>query len=306
MSSAIPSDARTARLKADLTLLLAATIWGTAFVAQRTAAQSSGVFLFNGLRFLLGALVLLPFVLRERRSQPEYKMSGKDKVGILVAGLLLFAAGSFQQMGLQYTTAGNAGFITGLYVVFIPLILAASSRQHLGRSTWGASLLAASGLFLLSTSGRMRLAYGDALVLVSAVVFALHVSYIGRLVQRMNVLPLAAGQYLVTALASLGIGVLVESDLPTVITNAWLPIVYTGIFSIGLGYTLQALGQRLAPPADAAILLSMEAPIAAISGWLLLGESLAPVQLAGAGLMLAGMLLAQLPLIRGFTPSKSH
>ena len=299
MKGNLSSQARAARLKADLTLLLAATIWGTAFVAQRTAAQSSGVFLFNGLRFLLGALVLLPFVLRERRSQPLHKMSRRDKVGILVAGLLLFTAGTFQQMGLQYTTAGNAGFITGLYVVFIPVFLAAGSRQHLSGSTWGASLLAASGLFLLSTSGRMRLAFGDALVLVSAVVFALHVIYIGRLVQRMNVLPLAAGQYLVTALVSLGIGALVESDLPSVITNAWLPIVYTGIFSIGLGYTFQAIGQRLAPPADAAILLSMEAPIAAISGWLLLGESLAPVQLAGAGLMLAGMLLAQLPLIRG-------
>jgi drug/metabolite transporter (DMT)-like permease len=306
MSSALSSTARTARLKADLTLLLAATIWGTAFVAQRTAAQSSGVFLFNGLRFLLGALVLLPFVLREQRSQPLHKISRRDQVGILVAGLLLFTAGSFQQMGLQYTTAGNAGFITGLYVVFIPIILAAGRRQHLGRYTWGASLLAALGLFLLSTSGQMRLAFGDALVLVSAVMFALHVIWIGHLVQRMDVLPLAAGQYLVTALVSLGIGALVESDLAAVITNAWLPILYTGIFSIGLGYTFQAIGQRLAPPADAAILLSMEAPIAAISGWLLLGESLAPIQLAGAGLMLAGMLLAQLPLIRGTPRSNLH
>ncbi len=215
-----------------------------------------------------------------------------------MAGLLLFTAGSFQQMGLQYTTAGNAGFITGLYVVFIPIILAAGRRQHLGRYTWGASLLAALGLFLLSTSGQMRLAFGDALVLVSAVMFALHVIWIGHLVQRMDVLPLAAGQYLVTALVSLGIGALVESDLAAVITNAWLPIIYTGIFSIGLGYTFQAIGQRLAPPADAAILLCMEAPIAAISGCLLLGESLAPIQLAGAGLMLAGMLLAQVSPFR--------
>ena len=294
MDGALTSQARTARLKADLTLLLAATIWGTAFVAQRTAAQSSGVFLFNGLRFLLGALVLLPFVIRERSTHPPKTLQRQDLAGILVAGLLLFTAGTLQQMGLQYTTAGNAGFITGLYVVFIPIFLAVVSKQNLRGTTWAASLLAALGLFLLSTGGRMRLALGDALVLASAVMFALHVIWIGRLVQRMDVLPLAAGQYLVTAVVSLGIGALVEFDLPAVITNAWLPILYTGIFSIGLGYTLQAIGQRLAPPADAAILLCMEAPIAAISGWLLLGESLAAIQLAGAGLMLAGMLLAQI------------
>lgn len=301
MSKPIPSPGRSARLKADLTLLLAAAIWGTAFVAQRTAAQSSGVFLFNGLRFLLGALVLLPFALRGQSAKPARKMQHRDLAGILVAGLLLFSAGSLQQMGLRYTTAGNAGFITGLYVVFIPVFLAVVGRQRLSLSTWMASLLAALGLFLLSTGGQMRLALGDALVLASAVFFAMHVIWIGRLVQRMDVLPLSAGQYLITAVLSLGVGWLVESDLPAVITNAWLPIIYTGILSIGLGYTLQAIGQRLAPPADAAILLSMEAPIAAISGWLLLGESLAPIQLTGAVLMLAAMLLAQIPLIRQYS-----
>jgi drug/metabolite transporter (DMT)-like permease len=305
MDSALSSPVRSARLKADLTLLLAATIWGTAFVAQRTAAQSSGVFLFNGLRFLLGALVLLPFVLRKPAAHSPRKMQHHELAGILVAGLLLFTAGTLQQMGLIYTTAGNAGFITGLYVVFVPVFLAVGGKQNLRIPIWTASLLAALGLFLLSTGGQMRLSPGDSLVLAGAVVFALHVIWIGRLVQRINVLPLAAGQYLVTGLLSLGVGGLVETNLAAVITNAWLPILYTGIFSIGLGYTLQVIGQRLAPPADAAILLSMEAPIAAISGWLLLGEKLALIQLSGAGLMLAGMLLAQLPLIRQ-TPQRDQ
>jgi drug/metabolite transporter (DMT)-like permease len=143
----------------------------------------------------------------------------------------------------------------------------------------------------------MRLALGDALELVGAVFFTFHVIWIAWIVQRAPILPLAIGQYLLTALLSLGIGVLTETGLITVIQTAWIPIVYTGIFSIGLGYTLQAFGQRTAPPADATILLSMEAPLAALFGWLILGEALNAVQLAGCALMLAGMLLAQIPIL---------
>jgi drug/metabolite transporter (DMT)-like permease len=285
------------RLKADLTLLLAASIWGAAFVAQRTAAESSGVFLFNGVRFLLGALVLLPFAWRGGSLRSPHNWSKRGLLSTLGAGLLLFAAGTLQQMGLRYTTAGNAGFITGLYVVFIPVILAVGSKQHLRPSIWIASLMAAAGLFLLSTGGQFRLSLGDALVLAGAVFFALHVIWIGHAVQTVDVLPLAIGQYLLVAIFSLGIGAFTETGLSQVISNTWLAILYTGIFSIGMGYTLQAVGQRIAPPADAAILLSMEAPIAAFFGWLLLDERLAAIQLLGCGFMLAGMLLAQIPLI---------
>lgn len=287
-----------ARLKADLTLLLAASIWGAAFVAQRTAAESSGVFLFNGVRFLLGALVLLPFAWRGGSLRSPRNWNKRGLLSTLVAGLLLFAAGTLQQMGLRYTTAGNAGFITGLYVVFIPVILAVGGKQHLRPSIWVASLMAAAGLFLLSTGGQFRLSLGDALVLAGAAFFALHVIWIDQAVQRVDILPLAIGQYLLVAIFSLGIGAFTETGLSQVISNTWLAILYTGIFSIGMGYTLQAVGQRIAPPADAAILLSMEAPIAAFFGWLLLDERLAAIQLLGCGFMLAGMLLAQIPLIR--------
>jgi drug/metabolite transporter (DMT)-like permease len=285
------------RIKADLTLLSAALIWGLAFVAQRVAAENAPVFLFNGVRFLLGALVLLPFAWLEKYRSPGAPVEKNAAAGILLAGLLLFGATSFQQLGLRYTTAGNAGFITGLYVVLVPILLAVGGKQRLRSSLWTAALLASMGLFLLSTGGRLRLALGDALELVGAALFALHVIWIAWIVQRVPILPLAIGQYLLTALLSLGIGFLTESGLLAVIQAAWIPIVYTGIFSIGLGYTLQAFGQRTAPPADATILLSMEAPLAALFGWLILEEALGMVQLAGCALMLAGMLLAQIPVM---------
>ena len=298
MSGTSSRSVPTGRLRADLALLLAATIWGTAFVAQRVAAVSSGVFLFNGLRFLLGALVLLPFAWGRTRPRQPGSLYWRGLLSILAAGLLLFTAGTFQQMGLRYTTAGNAGFITGLYVVLIPIILAVGGKQRLRPAIWGASLLAALGLYLLSTGGRLRLALGDALELAGAVVFSFHVIWIGLVVRRANVLTLAIGQYLVCGLLSLGIGLFIERGLVGSVAIAWLAIVYTGIFSIGLGYTLQVAGQRLAPPADAAILLSMEAPFAALFGWLLLDESLSAIQLLGCGLMLGGMLLAQVNAFR--------
>ena len=325
-----PPRARRARLQADLTLLLVAAIWGSAFAAQRVAALHMGAFLFNGLRFLLGALVLLPWAWRSPGRARHLKLDDLPEStadlrlpkpsatdlrlpGIALAGLLLFGAISFQQVGLRHTTASNAGFITGLYVIFIPLILALPRAG--GRvprpAVWVAAGMAAAGLFLLSTGGTLRLAEGDALELACAVLFAFHVIWIGRLVQRVDALHVALGQDLVCGLlsvamharpaavavgarsTSLGVGLAFEvGGLPTS-PEAWWAVVYTGVFSTAIGYTLQAVGQRVAPAADAAIILSLEAVFAAAFGWMLLGEHLSAVQLAGCGLMLAGMLLAQ-------------
>jgi len=300
-----PPRARRARLQADLTLLLVAAIWGSAFAAQRVAALTMGAYLFNGLRFLLGALVLSPWALRSPGRAQHLKLG--DIPGIAVAGLLLFGGISFQQVGLRYTTASNAGFITGLYVVIIPLILALhrpgsqASKPGIPRpAVWVAAGLAATGLFLLSTGGRLRLAEGDALELACAVLWAFHVIWIGRLVQRVDALHVALGQDLVCGLLSLGVharllglGLAFEGGALPGSPEAWWAVAYTGVFSIAIGYTLQAVGQRVAPPADAAIILSLEAVFAAFFGWMLLGEHLSAVQLAGCGLMLAGMLLAQ-------------
>jgi len=306
-----PRSLRLRRLKADMILLLVAATWGSSFVAQRVAALSMGAYLFTGLRFLLGALILLPFAWRSPGGQPQAHLRpwSRDLPGIVLAGLLLFGGISFQQVGLRDTTASNAGFITGLYVVITPMVLATVSawpgRQARlpRRVVWIAALLSAAGLFLLSTGGRLSLAPGDNLVLAGAVFWAFHVIWIGRLVQRLDALHVALGQDLVCGLLSVGVhaarplglvvGLAFEGGAFPQSTLAWWPIAYTGVFSIAIGYTLQAVGQRVAPAADAAIILSLEAVFAALFGWLLLDERLSAVQLIGCALMLAGMLLAQ-------------
>ncbi len=296
------------RLRADLALLATAVVWGLAFVVCRMAAAQTGSFLYNGTRFLLGALTLLPFAGARLRGFTRVEVWG----GALV-GAVLFVAAGLQQIGLRFTTAGKAGFITGLYVVFVPLGLALVWRQWPRRVTWVASLLAAAGLYLLSAVEQLALAPGDGLELVGAVFWALHVILIGRLarrvdvqradvqrvdVLRVDVLRVALVQYLVCGLLSLAVGWLLESSTAPGLVSAWWAILYTGVFSVGLGYTLQLIGQRQAPPEDASIILSSEAVIAALAGWLFLGERLAPWQLLGCALMLAGMILAQASLWR--------
>jgi drug/metabolite transporter (DMT)-like permease len=198
-----------------------------------------------------------------------------------------------QQAGLRYTTAGNAGFITGLYVVLIPVIQAVILKRPLRPTIWVAALLATVGLYLLSTGGRLSLKVGDLLELAGTIFWALHVIWIGHLVSQMEGLLIAAGQYLTCGIASIGLGLLIEPGQAYGVFGAGWAILYTGIISVGLGYTLQIYGQKVAPPADAAILLSMEAVFAALFGWLFLNEALNAIQLFGCGIMLAGMLLAQ-------------
>ncbi len=284
---------------ADLALLATAVVWGMAFVVCRMAAARTGSFLYNGARFLLGALTLLPFARARLRGLTRVEVWG----GALV-GACLFVAAGLQQVGLRFTTAGKAGFITGLYVVFVPLCLALVWREWPRGSTWVASLLAGAGLFLLSAVERLALAPGDGLELVGAMFWALHVILIGRLARRVDVARLALVQFLVCGLLSLAVGWLLESSTAPGLLSAWWAILYTGVLSVGLGYTLQLVGQRQAPPADASVILSGEAVIAALSGWLFLGERLAPWQLLGCALMLAGMILAQASLWR--TGDRGH
>jgi drug/metabolite transporter (DMT)-like permease len=224
-------------------------------------------------------------------------LSRRSLPGVILVGLLLFTGAALQQAGLKYTTAGNAGFITGLYVVIIPLFLALFWRQRLRWITWLGASLAVIGLFLLSTGGQLNLNRGDALELAGAVFWALHVIFTGRLVQRLDVLHFAVGQYLVCGLVSLAFGFIFEAQTLSALANYGWAIAYAGLISVGLGYTLQAVGQRVAPPADAAIILSLEAVFAALAGWIFLGEILGPVQLLGCAVMLAGMLLAQSDVI---------
>lgn len=287
----ISPSPRSARLRADLTLLLVAFIWGGAFVVQRMMAVQMSVYLFNGLRFLLGALALLPFTLI---SKPDPPWQGRASLpGTILAGVLLFSGGTLQQFGLRFTTAGNAGFITGLYVVLVPLVLALAGRRRPASTAWIASLMAAAGLFLLSTGGSYQLAAGDLLELAGAGTWALHVITIGWLARRADALRISIIQNTICGLLSLLFFFLFEGGLSAWAGVVWWAVVLTGILSIAVGYTLQVVGQKSAPPADAAIILSLEAVFAALGGWLFLDERLASLQLLGCALMLAAMLLAQ-------------
>jgi len=276
------------RLKADLTLFFVAAVWGSGFVAQRLAASHHlGAFLFNGIRFLLGALILLPFAL------PRWKLKPADLPWVGSAGVLLFGGGWLQQAGMQYTSAANAGFITGLYVVLVPMLLALFWRQKVRLFSWIAAGLAVVGIWLLSAQGTFRLAAGDGLELIGSLLWAFHVILVGRLSRRMEVLPFSVGQFLVGGTLNLLFGVLFELPSLGALSLTWPAILYSACFPIAMGFTLQVAGQKHAPAADAAILLSMEAVFAALFGFVWLNEGLRTGQVAGCALMLAAMLLAQ-------------
>lgn len=284
-----PSSATT--IRTDGQLLLTASIWGFAFVAQRAGMDYVGPFTYNGVRFLLGTLSLLPLLfLFSGKGLP--RLSKSVLLHGTAAGILLFGGSSLQQTALQFTTAGKAGFITGLYVVLVPIIgHFFGSRSDRGR--WVGAFLAVIGLYLLSVTEGFRIAPGDGLVMLCAVFFATHVLYLSYAAPKLPALPLSTVQYAVTAVGSLLVAILFERPDLTSIYAAWLPIVYGGLFSVGIAYSLQVFAQRLAHPAHAAIILSLEGLFAALGGFLLLGEVLSPRSLLGCAVMLAAMLAAQ-------------
>jgi drug/metabolite transporter (DMT)-like permease len=288
MSVSISRSDHPSRLKSDAILLLVAVIWGSGFIAQRVAAEQLGFFVFNGARFLLGVLTVWLF------NRNGWKDMTKAEVrGGALAGFLIFIAASLQQAGIAFTTAGKAGFITGLYVVLVPILLAIFWKRGSSFWTWLASLIAVAGMFLLTMEGAFTLAFGDALVLIGALMWALHVIVIDLLTKKVNVIRLAMMQFLVAGVLSTVFGIFLEWPTIANIPNVWWTILYGGIISVGIGYTLQLVGQKGAPATDSAIILSMESVFAAIFGGLLLSEELTWLQIGGCVLMLAGMLLAQ-------------
>lgn len=283
-------------LRSDLMLLLTAAIWGTAFVAQRVGMDYVGPFTFNASRFFLGALSLLPLLLIIKPT-PVKRDSGKKPLSLwqggLLAGSLLFAGSTLQQVGLQYTTAGNAGFITGLYIILVPII-ALFWGQKTGRNTWIGGVLAVFGLYLLSITDDFTLAYGDLLQLIGALFWAGHVLVIGWLSPQMDALRLSIVQFFTCGLVSLGVALFIEEPTFASIGMAWQPIAYAGLLSVGVAYTLQVFAQKTAPASHAAIILSLEAVFAVLGGYFLLGERLDMQGIIGCGLMLAGMLISQI------------
>ncbi len=278
---------RLTRLKGDLILVLTAALWGSGFIAQRIAAQSIGPLTFNGIRFLLGAAILLPFL------RFKFHVNRAALPYVLLAGFFLFAGSGLQQAGMQYTTAGNAGFITGTYVVIVPFLMVVFFRQKVSWNSWIAAGLALIGALLLSTGGKLHLSYGDSLEFASALMWACHVIAVGKASRKAEVLSFAILQYLVCGGLNLLFGLLVETTTLAGLTNAWWTFIYSGIFIVALGFTLQAVGQKNAPTTDAAIILGMEAVFAAFFGALFLAERFAPIQLVGCLLIMVGIVVTQ-------------
>lgn len=279
-------------LKSDVYLLLTAAIWGFAFVAQRVGMVYVGPYIFNGVRFLLGALVLLPFAFRPARGVTPASFRTLALTS-LAAGIFLFLGSSLQQVGIVYTTAGKAGFITGLYVVLVPF-LGIFFRHKIGLENWMGAFLAVIGLYFLSMpAGTFGLQKGDFYVFLSAFFWAAHVHTIGFLSPRMSAGKISVLQYAMCSALSFVVAFAIETFTWQDILNAAIPILYGGLMSVGVAYSLQVVGQKFAPPTHAAIILSLEAVFAVLGGWLLLAEALSMRGLFGCLLMLAGMVISQ-------------
>jgi drug/metabolite transporter (DMT)-like permease len=283
--------------RADLLLLLTAGIWGFAFVAQRAGMEHIGPFLFNGIRFAMGSAILLPLVIFRGSSIPPKQKFMPIGDG-LAAGVVLFAGASLQQIGLVYTTAGNAGFVTGLYVILVPVI-GLMLGQRAGWRTWLGGVLATGGMFLLSASGSARMTRGDLLVLAGAVFWALHIQIISRYMKRRDALPLAVLQFGTCSLLSLGCAMVLERISAEAVLRAAVPLLYGGLVSVGIAYTLQVVAQKKAHPAHAAIIMSLETVFALFGGWLVLHEKVSVQGAAGGLLMLSAMVISAIGQYRG-------
>jgi drug/metabolite transporter (DMT)-like permease len=286
------------KFRSDLILLLAAAIWGFAFVAQRVGMDFVGPFTFTAVRFSLGCLVLAPLLLfrnKYRFAQLSPAPPEKKKIVMfqLLLGIVLFGGISFQQYGLQFTTAGNAGFITGFYVVLVPIAgLFFGDRNRW--SIWSGAVLALTGLFFLSIRRDFGINPGDYYVMICALFWTVHVMLVGYIAPRTDPVRTAVIQFLVCSVLSWIVAAAFEEIRLTSILDATWPILYGGIMSVGIGYTLQVVAQKTAHPAYASIILSLEAVFAVIGGWLILSEPMTGRILLGCSLMLAGMVLVQL------------
>lgn len=285
------------RFKADAMLVLVTLIWGTAFVAQNLGMQSVGPLMFTGARFLLGALVVMPFAALEwrRLAQRGVRFDAADLWTGSGLGVLLFLGAVFQQIGITGTSVSNAGFLTALYVPLVPLLGWIIHRHRPHPSVGLGIVLCLGGTWLLGGGGLAILTVGDLWIIASTLFWAAHILFVGRVADRKAApLLVATLQFVVCGLLGSMTAACLEEVRWTGLLEAAGPIAYAGVLSVGVAFTLQVVAQRHTPPTDAAILISGEMLVAAIAGALMLGERLGPSQWLGGFLILAAIILVQL------------
>lgn len=284
-------------IRSNLLLSLAAVIWGIAFVAQRMGAGYVGAFTFNGVRFALGGLSLVPLILfldmRQGKGENIGWKSKKLLISGLTAGLCLFTAASLQQIGMSETTAGKAAFITGLYIVLVP-VLGIFLKHRIVITTWLGAIVAAAGLYFLCMSESFSISRGDLFEIAASFFWAVHILLIAHFSSKVDALKLSFLQVITCSFLSILTALFTEKITLESLSQAGFPIFYGGLFSVGVAYTLQVIGQKNAIPSHAAIILSMETVFAALSGYMILHEELSSRSIIGCILMFTGMILSQL------------
>lgn len=289
-------------LRQPLMLLLTSLIWGFAFVAQSVGMEHLGPFTFNGIRNIIGALVLIPCIFLLKKLSPNTDSASRPSeqerrtllLGGLTCGTVFFFASNAQQIGIQYTTVGKAGFITALYIIIVP-ILGLFFRKRCGTKVWLGVLLALIGFYRLSIQGSISLASGDLWVLCSSLLFSIHILLIDYFSPKVDGVKLSCLQFLVCGVLSCIPMVLWEKPAVSDILLSWQPILYAGVLSCGVAYTLQILGQRNFNPTIASLILSLESVFSVLGGWLILHQALSTREISGCILIFCAIILAQLP-----------
>lgn len=296
----------TRQLRGGAMLMLTALIWGTAFVAQSVGMDYLGPCAFTAVRNFIGCVALLPVIGLASRmrsgAQPEEAAPAPGKKALFgwgaACGLLLGGATLLQQAGMQTASAGKAGFLTALYIVIVPVLGIFLGRRP-GLKVWMGVVLALVGAYLLSVKGEAGIASGDLLVIASAVAFSLHILVIDSVPAGVDGVRLSCVQFLVAGAFALVLALFLETFTWRDILSAWVPLLYTGVVSSGVGYTLQILGQRTVSPTVASLILSLESVFAALAGWAILGQALSLRELFGCALVFVAVILAQLPSKKG-------
>ena len=294
------------QLKNSLLLLLTATIWGVAFVAQSVGMDHVSPFTFNAVRNIIGGIVLIPciFFLDHRKSaqkeelpspQQQAEQTGTLILGGVCCGILLALASSFQQMGIQYTTVGRAGFITACYIVIVPILGHFFLRKKCGATIWIAVALALAGLYLLCITDGFSVGKGDLLVMVCSLLFSLHILVIDYFSPKVDGVKMSCIQFMVVGVLSVPFMLILETVTFDAVIKTAGPILYAGVMSSGVAYTVQIIGQKGMNPAVASLILSLESSISVLSGWVLLGQTLSVREGIGCVLMFAAIMLAQIP-----------